>query len=125
MRITIPAGSRVIPIIDYKNFSPHSPIETEYEILLNNFGSLINEGNVTYERTKTGTQMSLHHFRYIPPTEMVLDEKNDENIDDAAMYDLLNGGRKSKKSKRKTNKKTIRKKIKSRKGKKKSKRRIY
>lgn len=129
MRITIPAGSRVIPIIDYKNFSPHSPIETEYELLLNNFGSLINEGNVTYERTTTGAQMSLRHFRYIPPTEAFLDEKNDENIADAAMYDLLNGGRKSKKSKRKSIRKGIRKgkKVsrKNRKGKKKSKKYIY
>jgi hypothetical protein len=125
MRITIPAGSRVIPLLDYSKFSGSIPGDggsTEFELLLNNYGSLKEDIAIgTTNIMLNGNQpISIHHFTYIPPPSHFLVQKNVENEEDAQTYNLLVGGRKksiSKKSK-KSNKK-------NRKSKKKSKKYIY
>ena len=68
MRITIPEGSRILPLIDYKKFIEASNIDTEYEILISNYGQLIKTPNthVTFE-TIDGATIPIHHFTYIPP----------------------------------------------------------
>ena len=77
MRITIPAGSRVLPLIDYDKFvsDGFSPDTTEYEILISDHGKLINEKKITDETITVRTNnvdievtMPTHHFRYDPPT---------------------------------------------------------
>jgi hypothetical protein len=68
-RITLPAGSRVLPLIDYKKLAHSDLFDTEFELLLNNYGSLIPDAKAG----PVGT--GIHHFTYVPPTEEFLQER--------------------------------------------------
>ena len=100
MRIRVPAGSRVLPLLEYMKIATgmNDPNEfTEYEILLNNYGSLIRDDIV-----QIGDEPDIQNFLYVPPSDEIL--KNQYELDEAQIaQDLsVNGGR------RKSNKRTKR-----------------
>ena len=107
-RIRLPVGTRVLPLIDYKNLAHSDNFDTEYELLLNNYGSLIPD-------TKATDKISLHNFIYVPPTEEFLQERYKIDKLDAEKEGIaIIGGKKKKKSK-KSKKKSKKSKKKSKK----------
>ena len=111
-RITLPAGSRVLPLLDYQKLANPMGGETEYELLLDNYGSLIETGNTVFG------DRELLHFIYNPPTKEFLQNRYEIDKKEAEAFIQTVDGKK-----KKTNV-SIRSRIKSRKSRK-SRKKLY
>ena len=102
MRISIPPGTALLPLIDYKMFLPQGHFDTEYELLLSNYGQLMSNNEIL--PPERDIPVSIYSWQYLPPTEDFLLLKKEEDDTEYARITELEGGKKRRKIKKTTRK---------------------